>query len=358
MVGLSARAWSQSARAAGYAPLAADLFCDLDTRAATEACIRIDSGLQEGLLWEPLIAALETLAAGREPVGIACGSGFEDRHALLDRIGDRWRLLGNRGDVVARVKDPARLAALCAIRGIPHPKWSEAPHGDGWICKRIGGAGGTHIAARADRAVSRYWQERVEGSPVSALVLGAGDSAMVLGLSEQWSDPSPSAPYRYCGAVRPALLSGETEAALSEAAEAVAEEAGLRGLNSIDFLVRTDGWHLIDVNPRPGATLDIFRPAMGSLFALHVEACAGRLPQRPPAYCGAAAARIVYARRAVASAPKLDWPEWTADRQPPETTLGAGDPVCTVLAEAETPAEARRLVDERGVEIAERLGVS
>jgi predicted ATP-grasp superfamily ATP-dependent carboligase len=357
VVGLSARALSQSARAAGYAPLAADLFRDLDTRAAAEACIRIESDLEQRLKWGPLITALETLAAGREPVGIVCGSGFEDRPGILDRLAERWPLLGNRGDVVARVKDPARLAGLCEVRGIPHPKWSQAQR-DGWLCKRVGGAGGSHITADEGRPGRRYWQERVGGSPASALVLGAGDRAMVLGLSEQWCDPSPSAPYRYGGAVRPALLSAEFAAALSEAAMAVAEAAGLRGLNSVDFLVRPDGWHLIDVNPRPGATLDVFRPAASSLFALHVEACGGRLPAQPPAFDGAAAARIVYARRALASVPHFDWPEWTADRQPPETTLGAGDPVCTVLAEAETPAEARRLVDERGVEIAERLGVS
>jgi predicted ATP-grasp superfamily ATP-dependent carboligase len=181
---------------------------------------------------------------------------------------------------------------------------------------------------------------------------------MVLGLSEQWCDPSPSAPYRYGGAVRPALLSAEFAAALSEAAMAVAEAAGLRGLNSVDFLVRPDGWHLIDVNPRPGATLDVFRPAASSLFALHVEACGGRLPAQPPAFDGAAAARIVYARRAVASVPHFDWPEWTADRQPAETALCAGDPVCTVLAEAAYPAEARRLVGERGTAIAARLRVN
>jgi predicted ATP-grasp superfamily ATP-dependent carboligase len=230
-------------------------------------------------------------------------------------------------------------------------------HGDGWVSKRVGGAGGSHVGASGEGGAGHYWQERVGGSPVSALVLGSGDRAMVLGFSDQWSDPSPSAPYRYGGAVRPALLPAEIEAALRNAAVAVAEAAGLRGLNSVDFLVDAHGWHLVDVNPRLGATLDIFRPAAGSLFSLHVDACGGKLPAEPPAFEGpAAAARIVYARQSVTSVPALDWPDWTADRQLPGPAIRAGDPVCTVLAKAAAPAEAKRLVGARGEAILARLG--
>ena len=54
----------------------------------------------------------------------------------------------------------------------------------------------------------------------------------------------------------------------------------LAGLNSVDFLVADDAVWLLEINPRPGATLDIFEPDGGSLFALHVQACGGVLPER------------------------------------------------------------------------------
>jgi predicted ATP-grasp superfamily ATP-dependent carboligase len=356
VVGLSARALSQSARAAGHLPLAADLFCDLDTQDAAERSVRIDCDLERGFEWAPLATALETLAAGREPVGIACGSGFEDRPDLLDRLAERWPLLGNVGDTVARVTNPAGLAELCERCRIPHPRWSSAPQGLGWLSKQVGGAGGSHVGSEG-QGENRFWQERVDGEPVSALILANGDGAIVLGFSTQWSDPSPNAPFRYGGAARPAHLSPETEAALADAARKIAEAARLVGLNSVDFLVSAEGWHLIEVNPRPGATLDIFRPAVGSLFALHVEACRGRLPSSSvPAFAGAAAARIIYASRDVTRVPKFAWPDWAADRQPPGTALRVGAPVCTVLAEASTPAEARRLVEARGKTVAAALG--
>jgi predicted ATP-grasp superfamily ATP-dependent carboligase len=46
--------------------------------------------------------------------------------------------------------------------------------------------------------------------------------------------------------------------------------------------------------------------------------------------------------------PAFDWPNWTADRQPPGTAIAAGTPICTVLAHANDPAEARQLVMDRG----------
>ena len=99
------------------------------------------------------------------------------------------------------------------------------------------------------------------------------------------------------------------------AAEAVTAACGLRGLNSIDFLVDGEAFTLIEINPRPGATLDIFEDCGGALFRAHVDACLGRLPARPLAFEGAAAAAIAYARRDIAAMPELDWPDWTADRQ-------------------------------------------
>lgn len=371
VVGLSARALSQSARAGGYAPLAADFFGDLDLREAAEASVKIDGDLKRGFEWDHLIGGLDALAAGRSPRGIVCGTGFEDRPEFLERLAERWPLWGNPAATVARAKDPQLLAELCGRLGIPHPRLSLAlPAAGDWVRKRKGSAGGTHVAAcvgeeagagpsagpyrRDDGDV--YWQERVAGEAVAALVLGCHEGALVLGFSAQWTDPAPAAPFRYGGAARPAPLSPAIETALAEAAASVVEASGLVGLNSVDFLVDPDGWTLIEINPRPGATLDVFQPEGESLFALHVEACRGRMPAERPTFEGVAAACIVYARRAVASVPSLAWPDWTADRQAPGTSIEIGAPVCTVLAQAGDPAVARRLAEERAGVIRTAVG--
>jgi predicted ATP-grasp superfamily ATP-dependent carboligase len=179
---------------------------------------------------------------------------------------------------------------------------------------------------------------------------------MVLGFSAQWTDPLPGAPFRYGGAVRPAGLATAVEEAVGEAAAGIAEAFGLVGLNSVDFLVGSEGWYLIEVNPRPGATLDVFGPRQGSLLGLHVEASKGRVPAEKPSFSAAAAARIVYARRGLNSVPQCSWPDWTADRQPPGSRVDCGAPLCTVLATAQTPQQARRLVEQRAHSIRVALG--
>src|SRR5262249_24772641 len=238
--------------------------------------------------------------------------------------GARWRLLGNDPQTVARVKDPQAFAALCRNCGIPHPDTLAAPPSEpaGWLAKRTGGAGGSHIATMGAKKVSHegfYFQRSTAGVPVSALFLADRRRAITLGFSTQWASPTRRRGFRYGGAVRPAALAPATADALVAAVQRIMQAIPLVGLNSADFLVDRDEFRLLEINPRPGATLDVFEPAAGSLFALHVAACEGRLTSTPPNFDGARAAAIVYAEHDIAAAPATQWPDWSADRPPPGT---------------------------------------
>lgn len=346
---VSARALAQAARRDGYAPLAADLFGDNDLRAAACAHERLPGGLHRGIRGPALLAALARLAEGRAPIGLVCGSGFESRPALLGRLARRHELLGNDAATVRAVKDPLKLAGLCRRLGIPHPeiRFDAAPDGD-WLSKRIGGAGGAHIRpVRAGRRPGRgrYLQRRVGGAPVSVLFLADGSACRVLGFTEQWSSPRPRRRYRYGGAARPAVLAPPVAQALTGAVARLAAGARLVGANSADFLVDDGEFHLVEINPRPGATFDLFSGP--GLFAAHLAACAGKLDHTLPLPGGGAAAAIAYARAPLTIPPGFAWPEWAADRQPAGSPVAAHEPLCTVRAEAATAAAARALVMER-----------
>jgi len=349
---VSGRALAASARRGGYVPLVTDFFGDEDTLALAHAHVRLDAGLARGMDADELLEALAALAAPQQPAGTVCGTGFEDRPELLARVARRWRLLGNGPETVARLKDPLAFAALCRACDVPHPPTSTTAPADpsGWLAKRRGGAGGTHVTMVADGTADAkpgYFQRRVVGAPVSALVLAAGGCAMVLGFSAQWSAPLPDRPFRYGGAVRPAALAPAMADALADAVQRLVSAVPLIGLNSADFLVDGDAFWLLEINPRPGATIDIFEPAETSLFALHMAAARGVLPARPPALTGAAATAIAYAPHDIHAVPAMDWPEWTADRQTAGTIVKAGEPVCTVLADAHDADAAKDLVDRR-----------
>src|SRR6202012_3045413 len=134
-------------------------------------------------------------------------------------------------DVVKRAKDPAILARLCAEHDIPHPAICfDAPADpEHWLAKSVGGSGGWHIAEACARAPERgvYFQKRVPGKPVCALVAGTGREARLIGWSSQWIDPTGDVPYRWAGAVQPANMSPELHALLSEKAVELAVAAGI-----------------------------------------------------------------------------------------------------------------------------------
>lgn len=364
IVAVSGRALAAAARRAGTAPLVLDLFNDLDTRALASRSAACGS-LAKGFDAEALLAA-----ARAEPgLPLVYGSGFEARPGLLARLAEGRTLFGNPPETVARIKDPAVFFPLLDRLGIPHPAVALAPPKQdrdwpaGWLVKRTGGAGGAHVrpARKRDRGAGHYFQRRVEGESVSALFLANGRAALVLGYSVQWRAPGPKGVRRpgsflFGGAARPARIARALARRIEDFLPRLVAETGLLGLNSADFLLRDEGFDLLEINPRPGATLDIFdrlgAPKEGrGLFALHLAACQGDLPEAWQPLSGAAASAVVYTPRELIVPQGLQWPDWAADLPEDGSTIPAGAPLCTVLAEAADVEAARRLVAQRGEQI-------
>lgn len=352
---ISGRALAQAAQRAGLLPLTADFFGDLDTNEAGPSVV-VDGDFAAGFAQASLLSAMDRLADGHNPIGVVFGSGFEQAPGLLDELSRRWPVKGNDAAVIALLKDPAAFARLSHSLGIPHPPTQAEPPKDphGWLSKMQGASGGMHVQPAATVAGEPdercYFQKRVEGEAVSALFVanGKGD-AVIAGFSRQWVSPAPGLPYRYGGALRPAPLAATIEQDLREAVNRIAAAVPIKGLNSADFLVDANGFHLIEINPRPGATLDIFESL--PLFRWHIEGCDGHLPRVMDAPAGADAAAIVYTDRDIAAMPELDWPAWTRDRQRAGSIVPQGYPICTVCAGGDSPVEALRLIKERSTDI-------
>lgn len=357
---LSGRALAAAARRGGHIPLVADLFADDDTAGLAAGLRRVRGDLASGFDAAGLLQALADLAseARLPPAGMVYGAGFEDRPDLLRRIAARWPLLGNAPETVEAVKRPQTLAAALSSLAIPHPAVSLDRPGRlaGWLAKRAGGAGGCHIGGAGGERT--YYQRKVRGRSVSALFLAHRGGADIIGFSEQWTSPSAAAPFRFGGAARPAALGAATEQALRDAARKAAIRFGLRGLNSADFILGEGEWWLIEINPRPGATLDLFDDAEGALFRAHLAAVKGEAREMLPSPINAAALEIVYAPRPIPSMPRLDWPDWIADRPPPGAAIPGDAPCWTVLASAKTAGQARRLCRSRALQSLAAIGSS
>jgi predicted ATP-grasp superfamily ATP-dependent carboligase len=359
---LSGRALAEAAHRAGERVIVLDAFADDDTQrfaGRTLVLPRTELGFDAAAL----LGAVLALAPGVR--GVVYGAGFEHDPPLLARLGAMLPLLGNSPATVALVKHPLRLAALLAELALPHPETtlvSPPIRAGAWLKKRIGGAGGGHVAAATarDAAPGVYFQRRVAGAPLSALFVANGKSARILGFSEQWVAAAADAPFRYGGCAGPVTPPAALATSIADACDRIARAAGLVGLNSIDLLVDGGACHIIEINPRPGASLDVFDGAGGrSLWPLHLAGVAGRLPARRSLADGTSrAAAIVYADRALAVPRAMAWPRWSADRGGPGSRVAAGEPLCTVRAAAKDAAAARRLAERRAGEILLRVAAA
>lgn len=300
---------------------------------------------------------LRPLLAGG--AGLVYGSGFEAQPELLAELAQHGRVHGNRAETVRMLKHPGRFFSLLAGLGIPFPEThlSPPPAVDGWLRKRAGGAGGTHVGpAGSGAAPGGYFQRQVPGRPCSLLFLADGRGIAVVGYNAQWLAPAPGMPFRYGGAVSQARLPGPVRAAMREAAQCITRAAGLRGLNSLDCMVHGERVWVLEVNPRLTATFALYdtRAAGANLLHAHLQASAGRLDWAAPAE-GACAHLIYYAPFGIRIPPTLPWPPWVADVPVAGSAIRAGEPLCSITAQAPDAAAATALVQRRARDLQQQL---
>jgi predicted ATP-grasp superfamily ATP-dependent carboligase len=331
-----------------------DLFGDTDTRDLALGYRRIQGRFGSGVNTRSLLGRLDELAAAApgRPIGIALGSGFESAPALIEEIAARHRLLGAGAGTVRALKDPVRFAALLDRLAIPHPPISLKAVADpqGWLLKRAGASGGGHIrrAGRGDPPAGAYFQRRVAGAACSFAFLADGHSARIIAVTSQWAEPCVRTEFRYGGALDPGPCPAGIREAAQAALQAIVAATGLCGLASADCLIDGDRWWLLEINPRPGATLDVLDRRPTPLLLSHIEACFGRLGRVETAQ-GAAATTIIYAEWELPFAPAIDWPDFVMDRPEPGGRIAARAPICTVFAEADHPADALASLARRAV---------
>ncbi|HEY9025899.1 MAG TPA: ATP-grasp domain-containing protein [Burkholderiaceae bacterium] len=337
--------------------MALDLFGDADTRRASR-------------LWRPIGMAgslridaarvLEALRDAARPTGDAAigwipGSGFEGQPDLLAAGAGLLPLIGTPPDAVRSVRDPGQFFEVLAAHGIEHPpvRAEAPPDPAGWLAKDAGGHGGWHIrdAAAAREAVSesgssRYFQRTMPGVPMSATFIANGREAMVGGVNELIVRPFGVRPYVYAGCIGPVDVTADLARRIAETVRTLTAAFGLRGWCSLDFLRDGDTMLVLEVNPRPPASLALY-PQRGLIDAQIAACLHGKLP---PLSASAASTRIrgseiVYAQRSLTLSPvaaqHLAGRADVHDRPVAGACFDAGDPVCSLSAEGDGPEQVK-----------------
>jgi len=377
VAGASVRAFAASAARAGWAVHAADLFGDQDLRDVASSVVTI----------RPYPDGLPAALAGFPRAPVVYTGALENHPHLLAALGRVGPLAGCPPDRVARVRDPGSLGAVVRAAGLGFPETQSEPRGvptDGsWLVKPRASAGGHGIhrwfGGEPQPAPGRVvWQRRVAGRSWSAGYLLAAGRARLLAFSRQLigSRWCRAGPFAYSGslAVDPASLVEPVGEQLRRLGGALEKEFGLVGLVGVDLVIDPQRRvHVIEVNPRPTASLELVEWATGlSLAAAHLAACGlAASPSEPRSWQGTWAKAVLYANRPLVcdkavvatlfaeppvSAAPAAWPA-VADIPQAGQTVPAGGPVCTVYATAASATCVLGLVRRRLTKLAARLGV-
>ncbi|MEX2188947.1 MAG: ATP-grasp domain-containing protein [Pirellulales bacterium] len=374
IVGASARAAAQSAQRAGFAVTAIDLFADEDLAACASA-IRCDD-YPRGLVG----------LAARAPDGPwMYTGGLENHPRVVERISARRPLWGNAPDVLRAVRNPFEVSATLDREGLPTLEVRRDARdlpGDGtWFAKPIAGSGGGRIRVLDGHFVNcrkepRYFQRRKRGKSASAVFVAARGQAVLLGASEQvigepWTGGKM---FQYAGSIGPLEFDGRPlddrlYDEITELGRVLAAEFGLTGLFGVDGILDGEHFWPVEVNPRYTASCEIVERLSGvNVVAAHAAACRESnltAPADPHRQIHAAGKAIVFAptdatfgERAAALVERLNAEtprRQAADTPRIGTRFSPGDPVLTVLAETERPADVRKKLMRLANDLRERL---
>jgi methenyltetrahydromethanopterin cyclohydrolase len=320
---------AQSARRAGLKPLVIDLFADLDMQCHAEAFQQIPS-----LAEEHLIPSVDYFIKHYAVEQVIYGSGFEYYSESLRYLGSRLVVLGNPPETFIKLHDkPAFFSSLDKLN-IPYPEVCfSAPDSAGhWLVKPVQGQGGAGIKRYhpEDLADSGgYWQKFQAGTQHSVLFLADGQQLQVVGFNTQWTiSLSENREFIFSGIINSCdLLSGQKQR-ITGWLQKLVNAFALKGLNSLDFIQAGDKSWVLEINPRPSASMQLYD---AGLFNRHIKASQGELTDCR-LHTGYRGYQIVYAERDVLIPDAFAWPQWCMDLPESGSLIRTGQPICSIIA--------------------------
>jgi predicted ATP-grasp superfamily ATP-dependent carboligase len=359
VVGASARATAFSLLRAGCEVVAADLFADADLSHACKVT-RI-TNYPEGLA--------DWLAETRCDGWLYTGA-LENHPDLIDRMAKLRPLLGNKGDVLRKVRDTMLLQEWCGQLGFnfPETKLAGGSHpGEGeWLHKTGQGGNGSGVTRLSEPGglsprSSGYWQRYIPGTPGSAQYL-ADDSntCTLLGITRQLIAESwtGARDFQYCGSLVPWNLPLVATADLTQLGQVLRTQFRLCGLFGIDFIFDGERVWLIEVNPRVTAAVEVVERITGNnLLAEHLAAFKFHSDPLRQIAKPAAGKVILYAKQPLTISRVLS-EKLLADARPrhspqladipnPDTSIAVGEPILSMLADGTDIATVERELRER-----------
>jgi methenyltetrahydromethanopterin cyclohydrolase len=330
IIASSGRMLAQAAKNAGLKPLVIDLFADLDTQSCAEAFQQIHS-----LAEEHITPAVDYFIKHYAVAHVIYGSGFEYYPKSLYYLNSRLIILGNHPDTFAKLQNKQAFFSVLDELNIPYPEvaFSAPEYTDNWLTKPLQGHGGRgikHYHRNYNAGSAVYWQKYQVGTQNSVLFLADGQQVQVIGFNTQSiTRLSETQEFVFSGVVNSSELLNEQKSLITDWLNKLVPVFALKGLNSLDFIQSANCSYVLEINPRPSASIQLYDV---DLLIRHIKASKGTFADCLPVYKDYKGYQIVYAEHDLIIPDKFEWPEWCMDLPESGSIIRTAQPVCSIIA--------------------------
>lgn len=325
----SGRMLAQMAKNSGYDVVVIDCFSDTDTQILSLECIKVDS-----LALDSIKPAVCHLASQYKRSFAIVGSGFERYFSSLKYLHQKLKVLGNTPSVFSAVQNKPDFFSTLKQLKIPYPEsYFQVPElKNGWLVKPMQGEGGLGIKkfkSLSETHANCYWQRFISGIPLSVLFIANGSGFKICGFHQQNIASISDNEFVFSGVISQPELDEEIKIQLNHWVSSLVKEFGLIGLNSIDFILDSDQCYVLEINPRPSASMQLYD---SNLVTGHINSCLYQSLDIDINIETYSAYQIVFAETKVVIKKEIKWPKWVVDRPQAESIINTGMPICSIIA--------------------------
>ena len=340
IIATSGRLLAQMVKDVGYSPIVIDCYADQDTQILAIECIKVNS-----LALKFIKPAFSTLQAKYSLKDCLYGSGFDSNLDSLTFIQKNISVIGNSVEVFSIVQNKALFFKILKKNAIPHPVTLFSPPNDPvFLSKPIQGEGGIGIKQYQplEKTKDCYWQKKIKGIPLSVLFVANGKQCKILGFHRLLVRGRHTNDYVFSGLIRGLNFSDELKNKISHWVNILVPEFSLKGLNSMDFIWQDEQCFVLEINPRPSASMQLYP---SSIIEAHIDSClSGELKPAPFIDSDYYAYQIIFAISDCVIKTEMNWPEWVIDIPQAGSIIHTGMPICSIIASKKSEQQLKDLL--------------
>jgi uncharacterized protein len=335
IIGHSARMLTQAALNSGLVPYVIDCYADQDTKQSAKAYRCVFSLRRQNL---------QLAVQNFKQQGISYliyGSGFENYPDSLLFLERQFKILGNCAKTFLRLQKKREFFQTLQQLNIAYPETCFAAPKDkhNWLIKPEHSLGGCNIRffssylSYESPSNGYYYQRYLNGESLSALFLSNGRQAQIIGFNRQLTTKLDNQDFIFSGVINHAQLPTTIQQTLIAWIHQLTRHYGLRGLNSLDFILSNNCCYVLEINARPPASMQLYDDALLTAHLNSVQTGRLRLPF-PQRLCKAY--YIVYAHRQTHIVQTIPFGKGYADIPPRGAIIGKNQPICSIIASGKT----------------------